>query len=199
MLFVLFVAEYYPKQINERFQNPQNVGNLEKTHAVGTGASFVCGSFVRVFLEIDAVSKEIKQAKFKSNGCGFAIAAADVLAEKIVGRKLTNLHGLKELRTEIELRLGEFILYRRHCLEIGLEAVQQAFADFRAHQIEEFTGEKALICTCFGVSEETIERIVTENNLEAIEEVGEICNAGTGCGSCHFLIQELLDVYQSEN
>lgn len=185
---------FYPKQINERFENPQNAGTAEKSNAVGTGASFVCGSFVRFYLEVDANTKKIRAAKFKSNGCGFAIAAADVLAERIVGRKLTELHGLEDLRAEIERELDKFPVHRGHCLEICIDALNQAFADFRASQIEEFAGEKALICTCFGVSEETIERVIKENKTETIEEIGEICNAGTGCGSCQFLIQELIDV-----
>jgi NifU-like protein len=71
--------------------------------------------------------------------------------------------------------------------------LQDAFADFRAFQIEEFAGEKALICTCFGVSEERIEKAITENNLQTVEEVGEFCRAGTGCGSCQPLIQEIID------
>lgn len=201
MLFVLFVTNFYPDKINERFYAPKNVGKAENTNSVGTGASFVCGTFVRFFLHIDAQTKEIKEAKFKSNGCGFAIAAAEVLAENIVGKPLTELHGLDktELKAELECELGNFPEHRRHCFEICFEAVQSALADFRAFQIEEFAGEKALICTCFGVSEEQIEKVIAENRSETVGEIGDICHAGTGCGSCQFLIQELIDVYRNEN
>ena len=182
---------FYPNKISERFHAPKSIGKAKRTNATGTGASFVCGSFVRFYLEIDG--KEIKDAKFKSNGCGFAVAAADVLAEKIVGRKLIALHGLDEITGEIERELGEFPTHRQTCLEICVDALQQAFADFRALQLEEFAGEKALICTCFGISEETIEKIIAESQAETVEEISAICNAGTGCGSCQFLIQELID------
>lgn len=185
--------DFYPKRVNERFSNPRNAGKIEQANAVGTGATFVCGSFVRVFLEIDVQTKEIRNAKFKSNGCGFAIAAADVLTEKIIGYKLTALHGLEDFTAEIERELGKFDENRRHCLEICLDGFQQALANFRASLIEEFTGEKALICTCFGISEETIERVIDEHHAATVEEVGAICNAGTGCGSCQFLIAEMLD------
>lgn len=183
---------FYPEKINKHFRQPKHIGKAEKTNAVGTGASFVCGSFVRFYLEIDA-QKTIKAARFKSNGCGFTIAAADVLAEKIVGKNLTNLHGLNDFKVEIERELEKYPFSRKHCLEISIDALSQAFNDFRALQIEEFAGEKALICTCFGVSEETIEKIISENEVETVEEIGEICHAGTGCGSCQFLIQEMLD------
>ena len=192
---------FYPEKIDRRFSAPKNAGKAARTNAVGTGASFVCGTFVRFYLEIDVETKEIREALFKSNGCGFTIAAADVLAERVKGRKLTELHGLddKELLLEIEHDLEKFPAGRAHCAEICLEALHSAFADFRALQIEEFAGEKALICTCFGVSEETVEKVIAEHRPETVEEVTDACRAGGGCGSCQFLIQEMLDVYHSEN
>lgn len=192
---------FYPPKIDEKFQYPQNVGKLDNANAVGTDASFVCGAFVRLFLRIESKTKEIIEAKFKSNGCGFTIAAAETLTEKIVGKKLIELHGLdkEDLQKQIEAKLGKFSAHREHCLQLCLNALQAAFTDFRAFQIEEFTGEKALICTCFGVSEETIEDVIKKNSLATVEEVTEKCSAGGGCGSCQPLIQEILDVFQEEN
>ncbi|CAN5522725.1 hypothetical protein BH10ACI1_BH10ACI1_25690 [soil metagenome] len=190
---------FYPEKISRIFVAPENTGKAENTNAVGTQAGFICGSFVRFYLQIDVETKAIINAKFKTNGCGFSIAAADVLAKIIRGKNLTELHGLdkSELTTKIEAELEKFPDHRTHCLEISLDALQSALADFRAFQIEEFTGEKALICTCFGVSEEEIEKKIAENNLQSVEQVGEICNAGTGCGSCRMLIQEIIDVNQA--
>ncbi len=192
---------FYPPKISELFSAPKRSGKAAETNAVGTGASFVCGSFVRVFLEIDLPTKEIREAKYQTNGCGFAIASAEVLTEKIVGRKLTELHGLNhaEFLGEIESELGAFSADRRHCTEICFDALQAALIDFRALQIEEFAGEKALICTCFGISEDTIQSIINEKRAETVEEIGDACNAGTGCGSCRFLIQELIDIHELEN
>lgn len=191
---------FYPEKISERFYALKRNGKPEKTNAVGTGASFLCGTFVRFFLEIDSETKEIKDAKYKSNGCGFTIAAAEVLTEKICGKKLTELHGLEnaELKTEIENALGSFPDDRTHCAAICFDAFRTALNDFRASQIEEFAGEKALICTCFGVAEEEIENVIEQNEVETIEEVTDICSAGGGCGSCRMLIQELIDIYQNE-
>lgn len=201
MVFVLRVTNFYPEKISRRFYEPKNAGKPEKTNAAGTGASFVCGTFVRFYLQVDAQTKEIIEAKFKSNGCGFAIAAAEVLTEKIAGKNLTELHGLdkNKLREEIEAKLGEFPATRKHCPHVCFDALQSALADFRALQIEEFAGEKALICTCFGISEEQVEKLIAENQIESVGEVTALCNAGGGCGSCRFLIQELIDNYQNEN
>ncbi len=192
---------FYPEKISKLFSAPHRAGKAAETNAIGTGASFVCGSFVRFYLEIDAATKETRDAKYKTNGCGFAIAAAEVLTGKIVGRKLTELHGLDhaEMFEQIETELGEISANRTHCAEICFDALQSALSDFRAFQLEEFAGEKALICTCFGVSEEAIEKAIAETGAETVEEVGVICNAGTGCGSCQFLIRELIDIYEREN
>jgi NifU-like protein len=181
---------FYPPKINEKFQAPNNAGTIENLDAKGTGASFVCGAAVRFYLQIDARNKQILEAKYKTNGCGFAIAAAEILADEISGRKLTELHGL-------EIWQNDFDASRKHCAEIALDALHNALANFRLSQIEEFQGEKALICTCFGVSEESIETVIAENQIETVEEVGEVCNAGTGCGSCRFLIQEMIDIQES--
>ena len=191
---------FYPDKINTRFGVPEHSGKAALSNAVGTGASLVCGSFVRVYLEIDAENKTIREARYRTNGCGFAVAAAEVLAENIVGRKLTDLQGLDhaEFLGEIERHLDEFPPARSHCAEICFDALQAAFNDFRALQNEEFAGEKALICTCFGVSEDVIETLIAENDAASVESVGELCNAGTGCGSCRFLIQELIDIHRLE-
>ena len=192
---------FYPEKISERFQNPKNIGKIDEANAVGTSASFICGAFVRVFLQIELKTKEILEAKFNSNACGFTIAAADVLSEIVVGKRLTELHGLDKeiLQSQIGEKLERFPARREHCAELCLNALQAAFADFRSFQIEEFAGEKALICTCFGVSEETIENIIKENSPETVEQITEICGAGGGCGSCQPLIQEILDISLEEN
>ncbi|MGI8468733.1 MAG: iron-sulfur cluster assembly scaffold protein [Pyrinomonadaceae bacterium] len=191
---------FYPPKVGERFHAPENAGQLKDTNAAGICATFVCGAVLRFTLLIDKQSKIIERAKFQTDGCGFLIAAADALAEKITGKKLSELHGLDEsvLTAQIETELEIFPENRRHCLEICVETLQAAFNDFRAAQLEEWTGEKALICTCFGVSEETIENLVKENSLQTVEEVTEACNAGGGCGACQPLIQEIIDSRELE-
>lgn len=192
---------FYPEKISRKFYALSRAGKAERANAVGAGATFRCGTFVRFFLEIDAENREIKDVRYRSNACGYALAAAETLAEKICGRRLTDLHGLEneELRGELENELDEFPTERRHCAEICFEALHAALADFRARQIEEFTGEKALICTCFGVTEEEIENVIEKEAAATVGDVTRLCKAGGGCGSCRMLIQEMLDLRQYEN
>ncbi len=186
---------FYPPRISEKFHAPRNVGAASEANAVGTSATFVCGAVLRFTLRIDRETKTIREAKFVTNGCGYLIAAADALAEKMAGKLLTELHSLDRriLEFAIESELGKFPEHRKHCLELATETLQSALTNFRQVQIEEFTGEKALICTCFGVSEETIENLIHEKSLAAVEDVTDACSAGGGCGSCQPLIQEILD------
>jgi NifU-like protein involved in Fe-S cluster formation/bacterioferritin-associated ferredoxin len=188
-------VQIYPPKINARAASPAFAGKAAGANAVGTSASFVCGSFVRFYLRIDRQSLAILDVKYQTNGCGYAVAAAERTVELIRGRALTDLHGLCDSGLEANIfdTYGEFPAERRQCLQLCLDALRSALADFRAMQIEEFTGEKALICTCFGISEESIERAIDENSLFTVAEVSSVTNAGDGCGSCRILIQEIID------
>jgi NAD(P)H-nitrite reductase large subunit len=56
-----------------------------------------------------------------------------------------------------------------------------------------FRGEKALVCTCFGVTEETIDEALQISAVQTVEDVTSLCRAGGGCGACTMMIQEMLD------
>jgi NifU-like protein len=147
-------------------------------------------------LAIDTASKTIKEAGFRSNGCGYMIAAADKIAEVVAGRELTSLHSINEAEFAaiITEECSVFPQERERCLHTVLEALRSALAGHRAYLIEEFRGEKALICTCFGISEESIEEFIISKEPRSVDEVTAACRAGAGCGSCRMLIQEMLDL-----
>jgi NifU-like protein len=193
-------VSFYPHKIDVKFRSPKHAGKIESANAMGTEASFICGSFVRFYPDIDRETKEIQAVQFQTNGCGYMIAAAETLADKIAGKRLTDLHGLDDGRMKqvIDRQLGEFTEVRKHCRDICIDAIHAAFSNYRASILDEFRGERAVICTCFGVSEDTIDSIIKERSAETIEEIAEICNAGTGCGSCRMMIQEMIDVHSRE-
>lgn len=186
---------FYPAKIQARFCSPQNAGAASAANAVGTSASFECGSFIRMALEIETDTKLIISARFQTNGCGYMIAAADAVAEMLAGRKLAELHGFgrEEYLGLLLDKLEEFPAGRRHCAELVFTALKDAMAGYRISVLEEYSGDKALICTCFGVSEETIEAYIDANSPVTVTNVTDACRAGGGCGSCRMLIQELID------
>ncbi len=190
----------YPEQIRKRIAELQHMRPSVDSNALGAAANFTCGSFVRFSLSIDTQSQIVTAANFLSNGCGFMLAAADVLTETVVNQSLVDLRGLADAEKceQIKKCLGEIPSDRRECVAVCIEALRSAFADLRARRIEEFQGEKALICTCFGVSEETIESAILEPGAIptaslTVEEITRATGAGGGCGSCRMLIQEMLD------
>lgn len=186
---------FYPAKVNDRFRVPRFAGRVSEANAVATSASFQCGCFALMSMAIDKEAKVIVRIGFQSNGCGFMVAAADAIAEGLIGRELADLHSMDEGEavSSLEARFGAFPRERLQCAHVVLEAVRGALADYRALLIEEFRGEKALICTCFGVSEETIEAFISANAPGSVEEVTSACRAGGGCGSCRMLIQEMID------
>ncbi len=183
-------VSFYPIKISERFNRPKHIGRLESANASGKNAAFICGSIIRFTLKIE--NKQIISVKFQTNGCGFLIATADFISETIENTALISFDKIN-LKYFVERDLGKFPKNREHCMQVCFDALQDAFNDYRTNQLKEFIGEKALICTCFGVSEEEIETLIAKNSLNNVEEVSNICNAGSGCGSCQPLIQEILD------
>jgi NifU-like protein len=184
----------YPDRIRERLERLRH-NTCIAANASATAANFTCGTFVRFSLSIDIDAGTIADASYSSNGCGFMLAAADLFAEFVIERKLRDLHGLAgtDMIEHVRTSLGEFPSVRRDCVAACIDALHAAFADHRRRRIEEFQGEKALVCTCFGVSEEAIEALVAEESVKTVEDITLRCNAGGGCGSCRMLIEEILE------
>ena len=141
-------------------------------------------------------SKTVSDVRFRSNGCGYMIATSDLLADLVKGLQLGELHGLdnEDLSLKIDTAFDVVSSERHQCVDVCIEALRLVFADFRSRQIEEFRGENALVCTCFGVTEETIETHLNQQSIKTVEDVTNVCNAGGGCGSCRMLIQEMIDI-----
>jgi NifU-like protein len=181
---------FYPAKIHARLRPPQDAG---APSAEGVGLALECGSVAKV--AVDVRGDIIESAGFRSNGCGFAVAAADAMAEWLSGKRLADLHGLsaRELDAMLNAEVGVYPPGRRHCRAAAIEAARAALSALRSMRVKEFVGESALICSCFGVSEHAIVALARESGVSEVEEVGELLRAGTGCGSCRMLIREILD------
>lgn len=185
----------YLKNIANRLANIRHHHRGYEEDAFGTGANFHCGSFVRFYLSIEVGGSVIENLSFRSNGCGYVAASAELLAGSLAGRRLTDLQGLTddELTSFLFRELGEIPSSRRECIEACIHALRSSFAALRASRVAEFAGDEALICTCFGVTEQRIEAVISETRATTVEDVSAACNAGLGCGSCRMMIEELID------
>ncbi|REJ79341.1 MAG: hypothetical protein DWQ47_00960 [Acidobacteria bacterium] len=186
------MSRYYPEKIDGLLRSSDHAGSPDSFDCAGTAASLDCGVRVRIFVSI-AGEDRLESLRFVSNGCGYAVAAAEALCRWADGSKLQDLHGLALLEETVTRTLGEIPSSRRNCTALAIEAFQKALAELRDRRVAKWNGDTALICSCFGVSEETIEEIVRSGSALTVEAVGDACNAGTGCGSCQMLIGEIVE------
>ena len=168
----------------DHFLNPRNVGDAGEPSFTGRAASLVCGAHVRFSIQVDE-KQEVSQARFRAVGCHVLVAAASLLTEQVQG---LNTADAAAIANEPNEGLGDV-----RCVEMACEALVDAIRAFSDAARDEWSGDDALICTCFFVSERTIEREIRTRGLTTVAEVTNVCNAGGGCGSCQPLIQEILD------
>ena len=174
------------------FFDSSNIGDAAEPNFVGRAASFECGATIRVSLHIDD-SQRITEARFRAAGCTSLVAAAAYLTRQIKGETTGDAASLAQRPRIVAERIGPTDIERRVCIALACEALLSAIAKYSDSRRDEWSGDEALICTCFGVSEKTIEDAIRSNALSTIEDVTRTCNAGAGCRSCYPLIQEILD------
>ena len=177
-------------RVADHFFNPRNVGDAGEPSFTGRAASLKCGAHVRFSIQVDE-AHAVSQARFRAAGCEVLVAAASVLTEQVTGLPTADAAVVGQKPAALIENLCVAPAYAQ-CVEIACEALLDAIREYSNAAREDWAGEEALICTCFFVSERTIEREIQKHNLTTVAEVTSACNAGAGCGSCHQLIQEIL-------
>jgi len=177
--------------LKKHFLNPSNVGEADEPRFIGRAASVSCGALVQFSLQVDDTHK-ILQAKFRAVGCDVLVSVSSLLSEAVVG--MSTAEAANNIQSQSFVDGFESIEEsRKACFTLAASALISALQEYSNAAREEWIGEEALICTCFFVSERTIENEIQNRGLTTISEVTRVCSAGGGCGSCHQLIQEILD------
>ncbi len=188
----------YTEKVHDHFLHPRNVGEIENSDARAMIGNIACGDALLLTLKIDKDADKITDAKFKTFGCASAIASYSVLTELIKDKTLDE--AIKITNKEIADELGGLPEEKMHCSVMGMEALEKAIASYRGIEIEEDDHDDGkIICTCFGVTDTKIERIVKENNLTKIDEVLNYTKAGGACGSCKPKIEDILNKVLANN
>lgn len=185
----------YTEKVKDHFLNPRNVGELENPDCVGEVGSLACGDALKLMLKLDE-NEKILDAKFLTFGCASAIASSSALTEIIKGMSLEEAE--KVTNQDIADYLGDLPEQKMHCSVMGREALEAAIANYRTGDTQKKELKGTVICTCFGVTKDEIERVTRENDLTEVEQVTNYCKAGGGCGSCKGKIQEILDHINGE-
>jgi len=174
----------------DHFFNPRNIGDAKEPSFVGRAASLSCGAHVRFSIQVDE-TQAVSQAKFRAAGCEALVASASVLTEQV--KRITTAEAalIGQAPAALTERLGVECA-NAQCVELACTALLEAIREYSNAARDDWAGDEALICTCFFVSERTIEHEIQVRGLRTVAEVTGACNAGGGCGSCHQLIEEIL-------
>jgi len=124
----------YSKNVIDHYENPRNVGTLDKDDEnVGTGlvGAPACGDVMRLQIRINPETQVVEDAKFKTFGCGSAIASSSLVTEWVKGRSLDEVLTLKNSQIAEELNLPPVKI---HCSVLAEDAIKSAIADFRRKQ-----------------------------------------------------------------
>ncbi len=179
----------YTDKVKELYTNPKNVGEIPDADVVVEVGSIVCGDALTLYLKLDG--DIIVDAKFKTFGCGSAIASSSALTEMIKGKTIEEAAMITN--KDIVDFLGGLPDQKMHCSVMGQEALEKAIKKIKGETIEdEHEDEGAVICQCFGVTENVIRRVIRENNLTTVEDVTNYTKAGGACGSCIPKIEDIL-------
>ncbi len=172
----------YTDKVLDHFRRPRNVGVIPDPDGVGEVGSMACGDALKLTFKLDDRGR-IADAKFQTFGCASAIASSSALTEIIKGRTLAE--AARVTNQDIADYLGGLPEQKMHCSVMGREALELAIENHRTGKTAKKILEGKVVCHCFGVTEEEIERVVRDNRLTMIEQVTNYCKAGGACGKCH--------------
>ena len=178
--------------VAEQFLNPGNVGEAALPNFIGRSASFACGAVARISLHFDDAQR-IVDARFKVAGCTVLVTALSAITERVKNATTAEAAALADDLDTIERSLGPAAAGRGECVLLASEALLEAIRAYSDSARDHWVGDDALICSCFGVSQQTIENEIQTKQLDSIAAVTRACNAGAGCRSCYPLIEDILE------
>jgi len=121
----------YSEKVIDHYENPRNVGSLDTSDpSVGTGmvGAPACGDVMKLQIKVDSVTGIITDAKFKTYGCGSAIASSSLITEWVKGKTLDQAGSIKNSEIAEELALPPVKI---HCSILAEDAIKAAVNDYR--------------------------------------------------------------------
>ena len=118
----------YSEKVMYHFSNPRNVGEIENASGVGTVGNAKCGDIMRMYLDIDEDTKIIKECKFKTFGCGAAVATSSMATELVKGK--TIYEALEVTNKAVMEALDGLPPVKVHCSLLAEEAIHAALWDY---------------------------------------------------------------------
>ena len=189
------IWDEYSNQVVNRMNNPKHQGEITEERAAELGAKLIvadfgaesCGDAVRLYWAVDESSDKILESKFKSFGCGTAIASSDVMAELCIGKKVDEAVKITNIDVEFALRdnanTPAVPPQKMHCSVMAYDVIKKAAAEYKGVDMESFETE-VIVCECARVSLGTIREVIRINDLTTVEQITDYTKAGAFCKSC---------------
>ena len=209
--------EQYSSKVNERMTNPGFMGEITAEEAEAMGAKLivadygaeVCGDAIRLYWAVDPKTEKVLKARFKTFGCGTAIASSDVMAEMCVGKTVDEALKITNLDVEMALRDDDDTAaippQKMHCSVLAYDVIKKAASIYKNVDMTDLEDEE-IVCECARVSLRTIKEVIRINDLKTVEEITKYTKAGAFCKSCvrpgghekrrHYLVDILTEVRQ---
>ncbi|MBI5211511.1 MAG: iron-sulfur cluster assembly scaffold protein [Elusimicrobia bacterium] len=187
--------ENYSRKVSQRMDNPAHRGELTEADARRLGGRLVvadhgaeaCGDAVRLYWVVDPATHVIKAAKFKSFGCGTAIASSDMMAELCMGHTVDEASRITNLDVEKALRDDSAVPavppQKMHCSVMAYDVIKKAVALYKGVDLASLETE-TIVCECGRVSLGTVKDAIRLNDLRTVEDITHYTKAGGFCKSC---------------
>lgn len=118
----------YNEKVMDHFSNPRNVGEIENPSGVGEVGNAKCGDIMRIYLDIE--NDVVKDVKFKTFGCGAAIATSSMATELVIGKTIDE--ALEITNKAVAEALGGLPPAKMHCSNLAADALHKAIEDYKS-------------------------------------------------------------------
>lgn len=187
--------ESYSGKVNDRMLHPRHLGEITAADAEKLGARLVvadwgaevCGDAIRAFWAVQVSDGRILDAKFKTFGCGTAIASSDMMCEMIIGKTVDEAMKITNIDVERALRDVEDIAsippQKMHCSVMAYDVIRKAVSEYKGVDMDSLE-EEQIVCQCARVSLRTVKDVIRVNDLRTVEDITRYTKAGAFCKSC---------------
>ncbi len=182
----------YSEKVMEHFMNPKNVGEIDNADGIGEVGNPVCGDMMTFYIKVSPDGKTIEDVKYKTFGCGAAIAVSSMVSEMAKGKTIEE--ALKITKEEVAKELGGLPPNKMHCSNLGADALTKAIENYlskRPNQKiqksqEELQNKNQRCPFCNGELPCNSEVYCDECEKKFVKcpKCGNIVESGKGCSQC---------------
>jgi NifU-like protein len=212
------IWDEYSNKVTDLMNNPQNMGEITQEEADEMDTKLIvadfgaesCGDAVRLYWAVDPETNVIVKSKFKSFGCGTAIASSDTMAELCRGKTVDQAVKITNIDVEMAMRdnpdTPAVPPQKMHCSVMAYDVIKKAAAQYKGVDMESFE-EEVIVCECARITLSTLQEVIRLNDLTTVEQITDYTKAGAFCKSCikpggheekDVYLVDLLEEYEKE-